>query len=125
MKWKFIILFLVVSTFCYGQRQDSVICLPKTDIVTLANKVRLLRDSLRYKGNIIFGQDTLIKSYKKKISVCEEEVVNRQSTIGTLKEENEQLQKTIELLRPKWYDNKWLWFGGGAAVVTTLVILTK
>lgn len=56
MKWNLLILSLVLSISCYGQKQDSVICLPKTDVVTLANKIRLLRDSLNYRGAIIFNK---------------------------------------------------------------------
>lgn len=123
MKFKILVLFFAVSTFCYGQKRDSVVYLPKSDIVTLANKLQLLRDSLRYNGVIIFEQDTLIRYYKQKNVVSEEEICNRESVITTLQVENKQLQKTIELLEPKWYEDKWLWFGSG--VIATMMLSSK
>jgi len=125
MKWKFLILFTALSISCYGQKQDSVICLPKSDVVILANKVKLLRDSLRYKGDIIFGQDTLLNSYRKRTQLSDEQLFISQKTISTLEEENKSLRKTIDLMTPKWYDNKWLWFSGGAVVVTLVKVILR
>lgn len=125
MKWKFLILFTALSISCYGQKQDSVICLPKSDVVILANKVKLLRDSLRYKGDIIFGQDTLLNSYRKRTQLSDEQLVISQKTISTLEQENKSLRKTIDLMTPKWYDNKWLWFSGGAVVVTLVKVILR
>jgi|688.fasta_scaffold05388_7 hypothetical protein len=125
MKWNLLFLSLVLTISCYGQPQDSVVCLPKSDIVTLANKIRLLRDSLNYRGAIIFAQDTLIDSQKKLISAQKDQTKVANDMVLNLKEENKVLNDTVKLLQPKWYDNKWLWFSGGSVFVTAIILLSK
>lgn len=115
----------MLSVSCYGQKQDSVICLSKSDVVTLANKIRLLRDSLNYRGAIIFAQDTLIDSHKKLTSTQKEQIAVANNMISNLKEENKLLNDTVKLLQPKWYDNNWLWFSGGSVFVTVIILLSK
>lgn len=126
MKLKLLFLFIISSFYCFGQSPDSLVCLPKSDVVTLANKIRLLRDSLNYRGKIIVEQDTLIQDQRRLIIVQKDQLKNSKNMYDILKAENAYLEQTIELMRPKWYDNKWLWFGGGAAsVLTTIIFIMK
>lgn len=122
------LLFIIIMLFgmsLYGQRQDSVIHLSKTDVVTLANKIRLIRDSLNYKGAIIFAQDTLIQSQKRLIGTYKEQVSNANDIIRNLNVEKDILEQTVELMKPKWYENKWIWFCGGFATACILVKNSK
>ena len=128
MKWILPILFLLANTFSYGQSKDSVVCLPKNDILKLANKIQRLQDTLHWQkdtivwqGGVIIAQDTLISSHKQRTLLFQEQLDNRQKVIGTMEEENKKLRETIDLLMPKWYDNKWLWLGGGATVATIIL----
>lgn len=128
MKWTLPILFLLAFTTSNGQSKDSVLCLPKSDVITLANKIQSLKDTVRgqidiinWQKNIITEQDTLIGQQKQRFSLFQEQLDNRQKVIGTMEEENKKLRETIDLLMPKWYDNKWLWFGGGATVATIIL----
>jgi hypothetical protein len=128
MKWTLPILFLIAITFSYGQSKDSVVCLPKNDILKLANKIQRLQDTLHWQkdtivwqGGVIISQDTLISSHKQRALLFQEQLDNRQKVIGTMEEENKKLRETIDILMPKWYDNKWMWFGGGATVATIIL----
>jgi hypothetical protein len=128
MKWILPILFLLASTFSYGQSKDSVVCLPKADILKLANKIQRLQDTIHWQkdtiiwqSGIVNFQDTLISSHKQRALLFQEQLDNRQKVIGTMEEENKKLRETIDILMPKWYDNKWLWFGGGATVATIIL----
>jgi hypothetical protein len=128
MKWILPILFLLANTLSYGQSKDSVVCLPKNDILKLANKIQRLQDTLHWRkdtivwqGGVIIAQDTLISSHKQRALLFQEQLDNRQKVIGTMEEENKKLRETIDLLMPKWYDNKWIWFGGGATVATIIL----
>jgi len=128
MKWILPILFLLANTFSYGQSKDSILCLPKSDIVKLANKIQRLQDTLDWQkdtiiwqGSVITAQDTLISSHKQRSILFQEQLDNRQKVIGIMEEENKKLRETINLMMPKWYDNKWYWFGGGAAVATIIL----
>ena len=128
MKWTLPILFLLAFTTSNGQSKDSVLCLPKSDVITLANKIQALKDTVRgqfdiinWQKNIITEQDTLIGQQKQRFSLFQEQLDNRQNVINTMEQENKKLRETIDILMPKWYDNKWLWFGGGATVETIIL----
>lgn len=128
MKWTLPILFLLAITVSNGQSKDSTVCLPKNDVIQIANRVREMRDTINWlyetinwQKNIIGEQDTLIGQQKQRFSLYETQLENRQNTIKTLELENKKLRETIDLLMPKWYDNKWLYFGGGA-VVTGIIL---
>lgn len=128
MKWTLPILFLLAFTTSNGQSKDSVLCLPKSDVITLANKIQSLKDTVRgqvdiinWQKNIITEQDTLIGQQKQRFSLYDSQLENRQNVINTMEKENKKLRETIDLLMPKWYDNKWIWFGGGATVATIIL----
>jgi hypothetical protein len=128
MKWILPILFLLANTFSYGQSKDSVLCLPKGDILKLANKIQRLQDTLHWQKDtigwqdgVITTQDTLISSHKQRALIFQEQLDNRQKVIGLMEQENKKLRETIEIMMPKWYDNKWLWFSGGATVATIIL----
>ena len=121
MKWTLSILFLLAVTTSSGQSQDSVVCLPKSNVITLANKIQLLKDTVRWQKDIISAQDTLIGTQKQRALVYESQLENRQNVINTMEKENKVLRETIDLLMPKWYDNKWLYFGAGATITTIIL----
>jgi hypothetical protein len=116
---------LIITTLETKAQSDSVVCLPKRDVLTLANKIQLLKDSLVYKGHIISAQDTLINTHNERSLVFKSQLENRQNAINTLENENKNLREAVDLLMPKWYDNKWLWFGGGVASAIIAVILVN
>jgi len=128
MKWILPILFILAFTTSNGQSKDSVLCLPKSDVLTLANKIQLLKDSvhnqlntINWQKNIITEQDTLISQQKNRFSLYESQLENRQNVINTMEKENKVLRETIDLMMPKWYDNKWLYFGAGATITTIIL----
>lgn len=122
MKWILPFLLFVTTVVSSGQTtKDSVVCLPKSNILTLANKIQLLKDTIAWQKDIIVAQDTLISSQKQRALVYQDQLENRQTVINLMEQENKKLRETIDLLMPKWYDNKWLYFGGGA-VVTGIIL---
>lgn len=122
MKWILPILLFVTTVVSSGQTtKDSVVCLPKSNILTLANKIQLLKDTIAWQKDIIVAQDTLISSQKQRALVYQDQLENRQTVINLMEQENKKLRETIDILMPKWYDNKWLYFGGGA-VVTGIIL---
>jgi len=78
-------------------------------------------NTINWQKNIITEQDTLISQQKNRFSLYETQLENRQNVINTMEKENKVLRETIDLLMPKWYDNKWLYFGGGA-VITGIIL---
>lgn len=128
MKWTLPILFLLAITASNGQSKDSTVSLPKNEVIRIANRVREMRDTINWlyetidwQKNIITEQDTLISQQKQRFVIYDQQLENRQNAINTLEKENEVLRNTITIMMPKWYDNKWLWFGSGATVATIIL----
>lgn len=120
------IIFLCITCVSYGQKtQDSLFCFEKSEIVILANKIQLMKDSLRYTKDIISQQDTLLSYYDKQALLCKIQIENRQNVIITLEKENLVLRNVVDDLKPKWYDNKWFWFGNGVIVTLATILLIR
>ena len=61
MKYFIILLFSVTTLF--ASEKDSTVCFKKTEIVKLANRIQLLRDSIEYLSAVVTVQDTVIDLY--------------------------------------------------------------
>ena len=99
---KLLILLFVTIGFSQTTFTDEEMINLENDFIYLENKV----DSLSY-------QDSL-KSVL--ITTLEEE----------LKLTNEQLaltEKKVKLVKPSWYENKWLYFGYGATLGVSITLL--
>jgi hypothetical protein len=119
MKLLWILMMIMCSSVAYGQK-DSVMCLTKTEVLILANKIQLLQDSSQYKSSIITAQNKLILTYSDRVNVYDQQLQNRQQTLDLVSRQNEELKKQVESLRPKWYEDNRLWFGAG--VLTTVIV---
>jgi len=139
MRWTLPILFFLAITSSFGQKKDSVTCLPNKDIIRVANGIQLLRDTvslqrttvtnlnrtLGWSEEIRTQQDKLLSNYETRVVNFQEQLTAKNGEVNNLTRENKELRDAIEELKPKWYDNKILWFGGGATVVTIFVALIK
>jgi len=117
-------LFLVIMTSCitFAGEKDSVVCFPKNDIVRLANKIQLLRDSIEYLQAVTAAQDTLIKVSEIRMDIYNKQLDNTLQVIDYCEKQNKQLEKIIQELQPSWYDNKMLWFLSGVGTVVCVVL---
>jgi hypothetical protein len=139
MRWTLPILFFLAITSSFGQKKDSVTCLPNKDIIRIANGIQLLRDTvslqrttvtnlnrtLGWSEEIRLKQNELLGSYEIRVINFQEQLTAKNGEVNDLSRENKELREAIKELTPKWYDNKILWFGGGATVVTIFVALIK
>ena len=114
---------ILTSTISYSQ-SDSLVCFTKRESLTIVNKIRLLQDSLAFSSAVIAKQDDLIDKYTTRNLLFQQQLVNRDSTIVMYEKQAKLMEDTIQNLQPKWYDNKFLWLGGGfvAALVTIIVV---
>ena len=73
---------------------------------------------------LITSQKVLITDYEGLVKELEDQanvdsllVVAKDKQIESLKEQNEANEKMAKLAKPSWYENKWLYFGYGAAAI--------
>jgi len=118
---KYLIALLFSVTTMFAVENDSVICFKKTDVVKMANRIQLIRDSVEYLTAVVNAQDTLIEFHQTRFDLYHQQLKNRDQIIDACKKRSIELEKINEELQPRWYDNKLLWFFTG--VGTTLGIL--
>ena len=117
---KYISLLLFVG-FLFSQ--EKTYTFTEKEILGFTNEIKRLevKDSL----------NTILISDLEKISVKLEDNSKTDSTllsfkdlqIGLLKEEIELYKRKVKLVKPKWHENKWLYFGYGVGSVSISVWL--
>ena len=118
---KYLSLFLFVG-FLFSQ--EKTYTFTEKEILGFTNEIKRLevKDSL----------NTILISDLEKINVKLEDNAKTDSTllsfkdlqIGLLNEEIELYKRKVKLVKPKWYQNKWLYFGYGVLGTSTSVWLT-
>lgn len=119
---KYIVLLILTSCIAFSKEKDSVVCFPKNDVVKLANKIQLLRDSVEYLRAVVAAQDTLIDVSKLRMDIYSQQLENTIEVIGYCEKQNKELEKIVQELQPRWYDNKILWFLSGVGTVVAVVL---
>lgn len=119
---KYIVLLILTSCIAFSKEKDSVVCFPKNDVVKLANKIQLLRDSVEYLRAVVAAQDTLIDVSKLRMDIYSQQLENTIEVIGYCEKQNKELEKIVHELQPRWYDNKMLWFLSGVGTVVAVVL---
>ena len=61
--------------------------------------------------------EDLVKELEDQANIDSSLLVQKDEQIESLKEQNEANEKLAKLAKPSWYENKWLYFGYGAAAV--------
>ena len=108
MKKFLILLFLSVGLSQTTFTDEEMINL-ENDFIYLENKV----DSLSYQDSL---KAVMITTLEEEVKLTNEE----------LKLTNEQLtltEKKVKLVKPSWYENKWLYFGSGATLGVSITLL--
>jgi len=109
MKW-IIHLFLIGTLF--GQ-----MTLNEEDAIRLANNIKQLQFEVDSLSKIVSYQDNLFDIYKGKSVADDSLKVLYESQIKLSDEQITLLEKKVKLVKPSWYENKWLYFVYGAGIV--------
>ena len=109
MKW-IIHLFLIGTLF--GQ-----MTLNEEDAIRLANNIKQLQFEVDSLSKIVSYQDSLFDIYKGKSVADDSLKVLYISQIKLSDEQINLLEKKVKLVKPSWYENKWLYFVYGAGIV--------
>lgn len=123
MKYFLILLFSSVTMF--AQQKDEIYCFNKEQITKLAAKIQILRDSNDYLVAVVNVQDTVIDLYQTRTELFMKQLKNRDQVIDACEKRTVELQKIIDELQPRWYDNKLLWFFGGVGTVLGIMSVVQ
>ena len=105
------LLLLSVSLFGQTTFTDEEMINLENEFIYLENKV----DSLSYQDSL---KAVMISTLEEELDLTNQE----------LKLTNEQLtltEKKVKLVKPSWFENKWLYFGYGATLGVTITLLVN
>jgi hypothetical protein len=122
---KYVIALLFSFSVTFASEKDSLVCFTKPEVTKLWNKIQLLRDSITYLNTVVNVQDTVIDLYVSRSEIFIQQLRNRDEALAACKKRSEELEKIIDELQPRWYDNKFLWFLTGAASVVGVILVVQ
>ena len=109
-------LFILLFSFSITQEPCEGTCFSEEEVVNITNNIKELEFKLEKGLEIEANLNSQIQSY------IEQQKLN-ESLINDYKKQLEFKEEIIDLVRPKWYDNKYLWFFGGIIITSGSVYL--
>ena len=109
-------LFILLMSFTFTQEPCNGTCFSEEEVLNITNNIKELEFKLEKGLEIEANLNSQIQSY------IEQEKLN-QSLVNDLKKQLEMSEEMIKLVKPKWHDNKYLWFFGGIIITSGSVYL--
>ena len=88
---------------------------------TNAIKELELKDSLNV--SLVEDYEAMVKRLEATAAIDSMLIANKTTQLTLLKDTNKLLEQKVKLVRPKWYENKWLYFTYGVLITATSVNL--
>ena len=114
---KFFIIILLYPFMLTAQMSDT--CFTSDEIIDISETLDSLYYTDSLNNEIISQQETLISELETIIKLDSIQLLYTDRKIELLNENINLYIEREKYLKPKWYDNKVIWFGGG--ILTTLL----
>ncbi len=111
-----LLLVILTMSLIFSQEPCEGTCLSEEETMNLFNNIQECEFELEKSKEINENLNSQIYMYIQSDSLY-------QSQIEDYKRQLELKEQMIDLVKPKWYENKWLWFGMGVAFTSGNVIL--
>ena len=116
-EWVVIKLFiLLLISFTFTQEPCEGTCFSEEEVLNITNNIKELQFDVEKYKEIEVNLNLQIKDYMKNDSL-------NVSLINDYKNQLQWKEEMIDLIKPKWYDNKYLWFFGGIIITSGSVYL--
>ena len=110
------LLFILLLSFSFTQEPCDGTCFSEEEVVNMTNNIKELQFDLEKSNEINVNLNSQIQTY------IEQERLN-QLLVEDYKKQLKLKEDMIDLVKPKWYDNKYLWFFGGIIITSGSVYL--
>jgi len=110
------LLFILLMSFIFTQEPCDGTCFSEQEVVNITNNIKELEFELEKNKEIEVNLNSQIYMYIQQDSL-------NQTLINDYKKQLEWKEEMIDLVKPKWYDNKYLWFFGGMIITSGAVYL--
>ena len=107
---------LLLISFTFTQEPCEGTCFSEEEVFNITNNIKELQFDLEKSNEINVNLNSQIQTY------IEQERLN-QLLVEDYKKQLKLKEDMIDLVKPKWYDNKYLWFFGGMIITSGAVYL--
>ena len=109
----------------YSQEVDDTKTYTFTEeqVLGFTNEIKelQLKDSLNV--SLVGDLESQLQLFEENSVIDSMLIANKTMQLNLLKDTNKLLEQKVKLVRPKWYENKWLYFTFGVALTATSVKL--
>ena len=116
-------LILMLTMFGLLFSQDKVYTFSEEEVVNMGNKVKDLQTTVENQAEQLGIYDELIKKFENQTQIDSMLLSFKTQQVNILKDREVLYEKQIKLIKPKWYENKWLYFTFGVIATSTSIKL--
>ena len=110
------LILILIFSFIFTQDVCEGTCFSEQEVLNITNNIKELQFDIEKYKEIEANLNLQIKDYMKNDSL-------NVLLIDDYKNQLQFKEEIIDLVRPKWYDNKYLWFFGGIIITSGSVYL--
>ena len=107
---------LLLISFTFTQEPCEGTCFSEEEVFNITNNIKELQFDVEKYKEIEVNLNSQIQTY------IEQERLN-QLLVDDYKKQLEMSEEMIKLVKPKWHENKYLWFFGGIIITSGSVYL--
>ena len=110
------LIIILLFSFSITQEPCEGTCFSEEEVLNITNNIKEIKFDVEKYKEIEFNLNSQIQTY------IEQERLN-QLLVEDYKKQLQFKEEIIDLVKPKWYDNKYLWFFGGMIITSGSVYL--
>ena len=121
---RYLIYILLLGTlFSQEVNETKTYTFTEAEVLGFTNTIKELelKDSLNV--SLVEDLESQLKLFEENSTIDSMLIANKTMQLNLLKDTNELLEQKVKLVRPKWYENKWLYFTYGVVLTATSVKL--
>ena len=116
---------LILSLTLFGLlfSQDKTYTFTEEEVVNMGNKVKGLEQTIENQSEQLGIYSELMKKYENQTQIDSMLISFKTQQVNILKDREVLYEKQIKLIKPKWYENKWLYFTFGVIATSASIKL--
>ena len=110
------LLFILLLSFLFTQEPCEGTCFSEEEVINMTNNIK----ELQFKREVC---ESAYLNFEGQMEECDEYIDECDEQAQLYKEQIKIKDEMIKTIKPKWYDNKYLWFFGGMIITSGSVYL--
>ena len=114
---RYLLLILVMTGLIFAQEESGTKTYTQEQIIKLANKMTELESTNSSQAEQIETFKELVVKYDNQSHVDSMLIDFQKKQIDILKEREKMYEKQVSLVKPKWYESKYIYWIQGSAII--------